>query len=297
MRIGFITRSSKNDWRYAWASSSRLSVPNRSCCANAASGTSAPRPSNREEFEMLTNTVECTIERRLLVNYRIDPEVVARRLPAPFRPQVVSGMAVGGVCFIRLGSLRPRHIPSGMGMTTENVAHRFAVEWDDDEGTQVGVFVPRRDTNSRVTALAGDRVFPGVHRIARFEVGEKGSDLHIEVESRDGTLGLSVTAHESTTMAGELFRSVESAIDFFRRGTLGYSSSGSSCCLSGVRLQSQSWEAQPVSIDHMTSSLFDDKEAFPRGSCTLDSGLVMRNLPARWISQGALQIRHKARVA
>ena len=143
---------------------------------------------------MLTNTVECTIERRLLVNYRIDPEVVERCLPAPFRPQLVSGWAVGGVCFIRLGSLRPNHSPSALGITTENVAHRFAVEWDDDAGTQVGVFIPRRDTNSRITALAGDRIFPGVHRMARFEVHEQGSELRLEVQSRDGMLGLSVTA-------------------------------------------------------------------------------------------------------
>jgi hypothetical protein len=123
---------------------------------------------------VLTNSVACTIERRLLVNYRIDPEVVQRQLPAPFRPQLVSGWAVGGVCFIRLGALRPNHSPSMVGIRTENVAHRFAVEWDDDAGTQVGVFIPRRDTNSRITAVAGDRLFPGMHRLARFEIHEGG---------------------------------------------------------------------------------------------------------------------------
>jgi len=245
---------------------------------------------------MLTNTVACTIERRLLVNCRIDPEVVERHLPAPFRPQLVSGWAVGGVCFIRLGSLRPNHSPAALGITTENVAHRFAVEWDDDAGTQVGVFIPRRDTNSRITALGGDRIFPGMHRMARFEVHERGSDLRLGVEGRDGTLGLSVTARESQTLGGELFTSLEQAIDFFRRGSLGFSPSGSSSCLTGVRLQSQSWDARPVTIEDMRSSLFDDPEAFPNGSCTLDFGLVMRDLPARWITQGALQARSTAGV-
>jgi hypothetical protein len=245
---------------------------------------------------MLT-TVECTIERRLLVNYRIDPEVVEGHLPAPFRPQLVSGWAVGGVCFIRLGSLRPNHSPAALGITTENVAHRFAVEWDDDAGTQVGVFISRRDTNSRITALAGDRIFPGMHRMARFEVHERGSELRLGVESRDGTLGLSVTASESQTLGGELFTSLEQAIDFFRRGSLGFSPSGSSSCLTGVRLQSQSWDARPVTIEDMRSSLFDDPDAFPTGSCTLDFGLVMRDLRARWIPQGALQARSTAGVS
>ena len=240
---------------------------------------------------MLTNTVECIIERRLLVNYRIDPEVVERCLPAPFRPQLVSGWAVGGVCFIRLGSLRPNHSPSALGITTENVAHRFAVEWDDDAGTQVGVFIPRRDTDSLITALAGDRIFPGVHRMARFEVQESGEEVRLEVQSRDGALGLSVSAREGEALGGELFASLEQAIDFFRQGSLGYSPSESSSCLAGVRLHSQSWDARPVTIDDMKSSVFDDPELFPKGSCTLDFGLVMRDLPARWITQGVLQAR------
>lgn len=35
--------------------------------------------------------IEGEIERRLLVNYRVDPEAMARQLPAPFRPQLVGG--------------------------------------------------------------------------------------------------------------------------------------------------------------------------------------------------------------
>jgi hypothetical protein len=246
---------------------------------------------------MLTNVVECTIERRLLVNYRIDPEVVERLLPAPFRAQVVGDWAVGGVCFIRLGELRPIHFPPMVGIRTENVAHRFAVEWDDDTGTQRGVFIPRRDTNSRVTALAGDRVFPGMHRMARFEVDEMGPDLHLAVQSRDGTLRLSVTAREETELGGELFSSLNEAIEFFRRGSIGYSPSGSAGHLLGVRLQSQNWAARPISIDNMESTMFDDLNLFPKGSCSLDFGLVMRNLPVRWVSEGKIQIRSTTRVA
>ena len=246
---------------------------------------------------MLTHIVECTIERRLLVNYRIDPEVVERQLPEPFRPQLVSGWAVGGVCFIRLGNLRPNHFPSTLGITTENVAHRFAVEWDDDDGTQFGVFIPRRDTNSRATALAGDRVFPGFHRMARFEVQERGPELRLGVDSRDGTLGLAVTARETQTLEGDLFNSLGQAIDFFRQGSLGFSPSGSAHELVGVQLRSESWDARPVTVDEMHSSLFDDPHAFPRGSCTFDFGLVMRNLTARWVTHGPLQTRPTVAVA
>jgi hypothetical protein len=236
---------------------------------------------------MLITTASCTIERRLLVNYRLDPEAVAPLLPARFRPQLVAGCAVGGVCFIRLGDLRPAGVPAAFGMTTENVAHRFAVEWETDEGTQVGVFVPRRDTNSRTEVLAGGRVFPGQHRLARFEVHEEGPALTITVASKDSTLGLSVAARETETLRSGLFGSVNEAIEFFRRGSLGYSPAGPGR-FDGVRLDCKTWEALPATVEHMSSTVFDDTTVFPAGTCALDSALVMRDLPVEWVTCGSI---------
>jgi hypothetical protein len=246
---------------------------------------------------MLADSIDCTIERRLLVNYRIDPEAVTRLLPVPFRPQLVSGWAVGGVCFIRLRGLRPAHFPSALGTRTENVAHRFAVEWDDDQGTQAGVFVPRRDTSSRLTAFAGDRLFPGAYHLARFSAQERASELRIEVDSRDGTLALSVSAYEAPSLGGELFGSLEHALNFFRQGSLGFSPGGGTGGLVGVRLISKTWEGRPVSLGHMDSSMFDDNKVFPKGSCTLDSALVMRNLPVRWRNEGAIESQSPTKAA
>jgi hypothetical protein len=238
---------------------------------------------------MLTSTIESTIERRLLVNYRIEPDLVARQLPKPFRPLVVSGWAVGGVCFIRLGGIRHAYLPSGFGMTTENAAHRFAVEWDDDDGRQLGVYVPRRDTNSRITSWVGGRAFPGDYRFARFDVTEDATGLEIGVASRDGSVRLSVAAHLSDELGGSLFGSTDDAVDFFSRGCISYSPTRKTDRLDGVRLLSDQWLAEPVSVERMASSLFDDATLFPPGTCTLDSGLLMRNLPARWVNQGTME--------
>jgi hypothetical protein len=237
---------------------------------------------------MIMKSVDCTIERRLLINYRIDPEVASRHIPSPFRPLLVSGWAVGGICLIRLGGLRPAHLPKAIGLTTENVAHRFAVEWDDDHGTQPGVFIPRRDTNSRLTSLAGDRLFPGLHHLAQFQVRDDGPEIHIAVSSHDGTLDLSTTAHESAALGGELFPYLDDAISFFRQGAHGYSPHGHLGQQAGVRLECLRWDALPVEIDWVRSSMFDDPDAFPKGSCTVDFGLLMRDLPARWVSDGCL---------
>src|SRR5437762_1679839 len=125
------------------------------------------------------------IDRRILVNYRVDPDVLAPLLPAPFRPKVYRGSALVGICLIRLRAVRPRLLPAWLGISSENAAHRAAVAWDDGEARE-GVYIWRRDTSSRLNALAGGRLFPGVHRHARFEVAEAGDGYSVALRSDDG---------------------------------------------------------------------------------------------------------------
>jgi len=55
------------------------------------------------------------IDRRILVNYRVDPAALARVLPEPFRPMLVNGSGMAGVCLIRLKHVRPRFLPAFTG--------------------------------------------------------------------------------------------------------------------------------------------------------------------------------------
>lgn len=231
---------------------------------------------------MIARDIDCVIERRLLVNYRIDPDRVAALLPGPFRPQVVSGYAVGGVCFLRLSGARPARLPRLAGMSSENVAHRFAVEWDTAQGSQAGVYVPRRETSSRITATVGRHVFPGAYHLARFHVTESPNLTRVDARSRDGQVSVSAEATPAAALASDLFPTLGDAISFFRQGALGFSPSAARDCLDSVRLHSATWAATPVTISRMRSSLFDDPAIFPRGTCALDSALLMTNMAARW---------------
>lgn len=232
---------------------------------------------------MITRTIDCVIQRRLLVNYRIEPDYVAALLPRRFQPQLVRAHAVGGVCFIRMTGLRPAGAPGAVGMASENVAHRFAVQWDDAQGTHAGVYVPRRETSSRVAAIAGRHIFPGAYHLARFDITESHDSIRIGVRSRDGKVSLLAEAVPSTTFTSELFPAVDDATAFFRRGALGYSpSAAAQDCMDSLRLDAASWTARPMTISTMQSSLFDDIATFPVGTCTLDSALLMSNIASRW---------------
>ena len=164
------------------------------------------------------------VERRLLVNYRTDPDVTARLLPPPLRPQLVNDHAVAGICLMRLGRLRPHPLPSRIGIRTENAAHRIAVEWDTPAGVATGVYIPRRDTGSWGTALAGGRLFPGEHHRARFTVAEDDRELRVASRSTDDTGAFQVHVRVRSTWPGsKLFAGLAEASAFFRQGSAGYS--------------------------------------------------------------------------
>src|ERR1700733_3704267 len=132
-------------------------------------------------------TIQGIIDRRMLVNFTIDPEVAKKIIPPPFSPKLVNGKAIGGICLIRLKQVRPKGLPAFVGFGSENGAHRFAVEWMENGELKEGVYVPRRDTSSRFNTLAGGRVFPGRHYRAKFDVDEDETNYHIAFESSDGT--------------------------------------------------------------------------------------------------------------
>lgn len=236
------------------------------------------------------------IDRRILVNYRVDPEVVTQVLPAPFRPQLVAGHAVAGICLIRLKQLRPAMLPAFAGLGSENAAHRFAVEWDSEDGVRTGVFVPRRDTSSRLATLAGGRIFPGIQHRATFDVQEAADEIRIEMRSHDGSTQLLVKGCEASELpAGSVFESTETASQFFEDGSLGYSPGQSGRCLEGLELRAVNWQVQPFSIANVESSYFSDRAVFPEGSVTFDHALLMRGIDHSWHRcQPIASLRHKA---
>jgi hypothetical protein len=223
------------------------------------------------------------VERRLLVNYRTDPDVTARLLPAPLRPQLVNGYAVSGICLIRLGRLRPRYVPAVFGLRSENAAHRIAVEWDTAAGTRRGVYIPRRDSGAVVNAVIGGRLFPGEQHRARFDVLETASDLRVAFAGADQATRVDV--HVRTTPGwppSELFTDISAASEFFRRGGDGFSATGDGRRLDGLQLQTDAWRVEPVEIVTARSSFFDDRSRFPDGTATIDCALLMRGVPVRW---------------
>lgn len=227
--------------------------------------------------------VHGTIKRRLLINYRVDPAVMQRHLPAPFRPKLHEGSAIAGMCLIRLEDIRPRRFPRLIGLSSENAAHRIAVVWEDETGPREGVYIPRRDTGSLVNHLAGGRLFPGEHQRATFRVIEDEQRIALHMQSADGRIEIDVVGRLAEQLpAASSFASVNEASAFFEGGGVGYSVTSSGRRLDGVVLKTDSWKVEPLAIEQAHSSYFADAAMFPAGSICLDCGLIMRNITHEW---------------
>ena len=228
-------------------------------------------------------TIQGTIRRRILANFRVDPEVMQKQMPARFRPKLHDGFAVAGICMIRLEHIRPKLMPEVVGVDSENAAHRVAVLWDEDGRTNEGVFISRRDTNSRLNLLMGGRVFPGEHHESTFEVQESGAAINIRMQSVDEAVQVALEGRISDQLPStSIFSTLAEASSFFEGGAVGYSVTRDEDRLDGLKLRTNDWRVEPLAVERVYSSYFSDETKFPKQSVTFDHALIMRNVAHEW---------------
>jgi hypothetical protein len=238
---------------------------------------------------MLIPNIHGTIRRRLLLNFRVDPDVMRRLLPSPFEPKLHRGKAIAGICLIRLEDIRPKRFPKLVGISSENAAHRVAVVWNEAGEMREGVYIPRRDTGSVLNQLAGGRIFPGEHHRAKFDVDDTGERIEFAMRSADGAVTVRVVGKSATALpASSSFPTVEEASRFFEAGSLGYSATTKRRRLDGLVLKTSSWHVEPLHVEEVYSSFFADTDTFPAGSVEFDCALIMRNIEHEWLAASDL---------
>lgn len=236
--------------------------------------------------------VRGTIRRRILVNFRVDPQVMRRMLPPGFEPTLAGGHAIAGICLIRLEHERPAWIPWAVGASSENAAHRVAVYRVDGHGErEESVYIARRDSDSALNRWAGGRLFPGEHAPARFVVHDEPASVRLDMRAADG-LQVGLRARDASSLpAGSVFASLDEASAFFRGGALGYSVTRARSRLDALYLDTTTWRVAPLQVDHVQTTFFENVTRFPPGSVVFDCALIMRDVPHTWRRAGDLQLR------
>lgn len=238
-------------------------------------------------------TIQGTIRRRLLVNFRADASAVRRLLPAPFKPKLHAGHAIIGICLIRLENIRPRWLPLPWGLSSENAAHRIAAEWPAAGGMEEGVYIARRDSSSWLNHIAGGRIFPGAHHLARFQVTDRQGQIALHMQAKEGDVRLDVVANESEALPpNSCFANLEESSRFFEGGSVGWSPGHMASSLDGLRLETFRWQVQPLAVETARSSWFASH--LPAGSFEFDHALLMRDIPHEWHQQPLMKLTPQA---
>ncbi|WP_291091242.1 DUF2071 domain-containing protein [Empedobacter sp. UBA7494] len=227
-------------------------------------------------------TIHGIIERRMLINFCVEPHYIEKILPRPFRPKLYKGKAIAGICLIRLKDIKPKGLPDFVGVNSENAAHRIAVEWEENGVTKEGVYIPRRDTSLKLNALVGGRVFPGKHYFAKFNVIEENDNYHLDFTSSDDTR-IEIDAKKSVEFnSNSIFETLDEVSKFFENGSVGYSPHGNN--FEGLKLETYNWGVEPLEVLHVKSSFFEDETIFPIGSVQFDNAILMTNIEHEWKS-------------
>ncbi|HET9485880.1 MAG TPA: DUF2071 domain-containing protein [Chryseosolibacter sp.] len=223
------------------------------------------------------------IDRRMLINYRVDPHAVKNILPKKFEPLVINGYASGGICLLRLRNIGFKYSPSLLRITSENAAHRFLVKWIEGGKERRGVYIPRRDTDSFLNVWLAGKLFAWPHYAAKFKTREGDGNYFLEMQSSDRKTGVMVSAktgHPFPTHS--MFDSVEHASACFRDCCIGYSPSAKTNHFKTIELRTKNWAVKPLAVKDLHSSFFEDPSLFPKGTVQFDHALLMENIAHEW---------------
>ncbi|RMG64303.1 MAG: hypothetical protein D6722_17035 [Bacteroidetes bacterium] len=236
---------------------------------------------------MRIHSLSGRIEHRISVNYKVDPRLLHRFLPAPFRPRTIDGSGIAGFCLIRQRHQRIKGLPRQLGLSSDLVIYRIAVEWEAGGRTHSGLYVPRRYSSSRIHALAGGgQIYPGSYRLARVRFRDKGDTFNLHMHSRERSKQRVVLrAQLSRTFPFEsVMGDLETALRFARAGQVGYSPRHGRTLFEGLALQQQGWPAEPLRVTYVQSTFFEDPKRFPPGSIFFDHALLVREVQHEWCS-------------
>lgn len=217
---------------------------------------------------MSTPFIRGTFERTLLINYRVDPDVLREMLAPTLRPLRVSGHALAGIAFVRVADLRPRFLPGWLGIRSENALHWIGVEADTADGPVSGAWIARCDTDSRLSHVGG-RLFGADGRHARFEVSETPCQVRAIMQSDDGAVHIDVEAGVSSGLPrSSVFATASDAAAVFLQDRR----------IASLRSEHVQSEAETLRVTRLGSSYFDDTARFPSGSVELDSAVILRGV-------------------
>lgn len=233
---------------------------------------------------MLVQSFSGVCQRRISLNWCIDPELARRVLPDLFRPALFDGKCIVGIDILKLVEMRPLGFPALINVSMQNATPRIAVEWEEGGGTVTGTYVPFRWSATQLNkVLSSARLFPAKFEHAYFQFEETSGQFRVSVIA--GKYELHFEASETDNVeVKSILGSFQEVSNFHRDAKISYTPASETGTFDGLYLKTPAWRSMPLNMKSLSFNYVE--KLFP--GAEFDSALLMRNVKHEWHYIGSM---------
>lgn len=233
-------------------------------------------------------TVKAQMVERYIFNYRMPPEELRKRLPAPWiEPQVVNGSCAVSFCILWLDRLTLQPIPALLRFSTISCAYRIGVIDRSVEPPEPSVYVTDRWADLPLISVLGPLVLHDTIPAIKAAIGhEQDGDTHVQMSYTDGAalFSASVRPKPDGQMNSQVFASVDDFAAFIKAGVSSYGPSLQPGALTKVDLIKEDVSYEPLDATIEYSELTD--EVWRDGGLEFDSAVRAKGARYTWAYRG-----------
>lgn len=218
-----------------------------------------------------------------LVNFSLEPDVLAARLPRHLMPDIHDGRAFLSIVIAQIRGMRPSLLPELLGVDYTQVVYRAVVTC----GGQRGVYFLRSDADNALMALAGTaltffrfhwtrvewKLGDGITRFSLRPRRMEAASIEAEFES---------CADQENMPASSRFRNLPLAQSFLTELYVAFGPKCSGGKADAVRIDRSEWTSLLVRDRIGKYEAMSSGVLFGAGEAELDSVLHVRSMKYRW---------------
>jgi hypothetical protein len=231
-------------------------------------------------------SVKAHMDERLIFNFRIRPDDLAKKLAAPWlTPQVVNGWSAVSFCILRLSRLAVVPVPPIIPFETLSCAYRIGVLDHSEGDPKPSVYVTERWADLALAAKLAPWILLDSVPVIRGTTAHSNTGIDIDFQYFDNTQLFAASAQPAAAFRSDLFDSVDAFASFIKAGVSSYAPSLYAGAFTKVDLLKEDTTYSPLQADIRYSELhrlWDDVQM------PLDSAVRATGAAYKWTYRGLI---------
>lgn len=229
-------------------------------------------------------SITSRMEERLIFNFLIEPEELAKKLPVPWlEPQVINGSSVVSYCVLYLKRLSVSPIPPILPFETISSAYRIGVIDVSGREPQPSVFVTERWADLPWIARLAPWIILDTVPVIEADLGRDGQTTRVDMSFFDGTPLFSAEAKPAPEFRSRLFAGVDEFARFIKDGVTSWGPAIYGGAFTKVDLFKEDVGYQPLDAKVSFSLLH---QLWPDVEMPLDSAVRATGARYKWTYRG-----------